>query len=154
MTPEMLEIARRAAPETAQNLGYANAEFHLAQIEKLPLAADSADFVISNCVINLSEDKPRVFAEIFRVLKPGGAFVISDVFAASPVPRYIQNDAALIARCIGGASELGAFADIVTGAGFCGLRVMSSGGYTRLDGLDFVSATVTAAKPAAAAHKR
>jgi ubiquinone/menaquinone biosynthesis C-methylase UbiE len=148
MTPEMLEIANRAAPEVAQNLGYENTEFHLAQIEDLPLSDGSVDTVISNCVVNLSGDKPRVFSEVFRVLKPGGAFVISDVFATMPVPHYIQNDAALISRCIGGASELGSFADIVTGAGFRGLRVMSSGGYTRIDGLDFISATVSAMKPA------
>jgi hypothetical protein len=144
----MLEIANRAAPEVAHNLGCENAEFRLAQIEDLPLADGSVDAVISNCVVNLSGDKPRVFSEIFRVLKPGGAFVISDVFATMPVPHYIQNDAALISRCIGGASEFGEFADIVTDAGFRGLRIMSSGGYTRIDGLDFISATVSAMKPA------
>jgi ubiquinone/menaquinone biosynthesis C-methylase UbiE len=154
MTPKMLELANRAAPEAAQSLGYENAEFRLAQIENLPLADNSVDTVISNCVVNLSDDKPRVFSEIFRVLKPGGAFVISDVFATMPVPHYIQNDAALISRCIGGASELGSFADIVTDAGFRGLRVMSSGGYTRIDGLDFVSATVSAMKPAVTAGDR
>jgi SAM-dependent methyltransferase len=154
MTPEMLEIANRAAPEVALQLGYANTEFRLARIESLPLADASIDVVISNCVVNLSEDKPRVFSEVFRVLKPGGSLVIADVFATAPIPYYIRNDAALISRCIGGAAELSVFADMVVGAGLRGLRLASFGSYTRIDGLDFLSTAVTMLKPAPAFGER
>jgi ubiquinone/menaquinone biosynthesis C-methylase UbiE len=147
MTEEMLSIAERAAPLVADALGYTNTEFHLARIEKLPLADNTADIIISNCVINLSENPGAVFAELFRVLKPGGFFVISDVFASAPVPDHIRNDATLISRCIGGAMEYSEFSRLAADAGFTGLDATDKGQYENIDGYDFLSMTVRGTKP-------
>jgi SAM-dependent methyltransferase len=153
MTAEMLSIAERAAPQIATALGYANTEFYLAQIEKLPLEDNTADIVISNCVVNLSTDKGAVFSELFRVLKPGGVFILSDVYAFAPVPQYIQNDAELIKRCIGGAPEYREYFRLAAGAGFRGLRAVESGQYANVDGYDFLSLTVQGVKPQSEAGK-
>jgi SAM-dependent methyltransferase len=147
MTPEMLAIAKNAAPQVADNLGYANTEFHLAQIENMPLADHTADIIISNCVVNLAQAKSDVFAELFRVLKPGGMFVISDVFTFAPIPYYIQNDATLISQCIGGAMEYEEFFQLATQAGFGGVHALGGGRYMSVDGYDFVSLTVSGTKP-------
>ncbi|MDR3225698.1 MAG: methyltransferase domain-containing protein [Clostridiales Family XIII bacterium] len=148
MTAEMLKIAEAAAPQVAAALGFRNTEFHLAQIEQLPLADSTVDMITSNCVVNLSVDKAAVFAELFRALKPGGNFIISDVFATSPIPNYIRNDSALISRCIGGAMAYKEFFRLAFDAGFRDLRTRRGGRYTNIDGYDFLSLTVEGAKPA------
>ncbi|MDR2421073.1 MAG: methyltransferase domain-containing protein [Oscillospiraceae bacterium] len=137
-TPEALSIARRNA--------FPNMEFEEADFRELPLADCSADVIISNCAINLAEDKTAVFAEIYRVLKPGGRFVISDITAFQPVPLYIRHDREMLKRCIGGALEFAEFAALARRAGLLGFGAVSVRGYARIDGLDFVSVT-------AAAHK-
>jgi SAM-dependent methyltransferase len=146
MTPEMLELANRAAPEVGRSLGFVNTSFYNAPIEALPVANSDVNVVISNCVINLSQDKRMVFAEIFRVLKLGGVFIISDVFAGAPVPESIRNDARLISRCIGGALEFNEFAEIVAAAGFSELRTLHTDEVIRVEGIDFLSMTVSASK--------
>ena len=88
MTPEMLSLARRTAKENR----YRNVEFRLGEIENLPAADNLADVVISNCVINLSQNKPRVYREILRVLKPGGAIGISDIVIMKELPKEIKQD--------------------------------------------------------------
>lgn len=103
MTHEMLAKARANARKT----GFANVEFRLGEIENLPVADSSVDVVISNCVINLSPDKGRVFAEVFRVLKPGGRVAVSDVVRTGDLPADIAADPALRCGCVSGAASVG-----------------------------------------------
>jgi ubiquinone/menaquinone biosynthesis C-methylase UbiE len=114
MTPEMLALARR----NAAKLGLGNVEFRQGQIEELPLDDASVDLVISNCVINLSPDKPKVFREAFRVLKPGGRLVVSDIVLERPLPPKLKADQGLYAACISGALLRGEYLQAVRAAGF------------------------------------
>jgi SAM-dependent methyltransferase len=99
MTPAMIEKAR----ENAEKAKAENVEFRLGEIENLPVADSSVDLIISNCVINLSVDKPRVFREAFRVLKPGGKLMISDIVLLSELPQSVMDSAAAYAGCVAGA---------------------------------------------------
>jgi arsenite methyltransferase len=119
MTPDMIGKART----NADNGGYANVEFRLGEIEALPVSDASADVVISNCVINLSPDKARVFREAFRVLKPGGRLAISDVVARAPLPEEMRQDLHLHSCCIGGASPVGEIEAALKAAGFTRIRI-------------------------------
>lgn len=102
MTPEMVSKAR----ENARKGGYANVEFRLGEIENLPVQDNSIDVVISNCVINLSPEKQKVFNDVFRVLKKGGRIAVSDVVATVELPEKIKNDMALYTGCVSGASTI------------------------------------------------
>ena len=114
MTPDMLSKARRNALKGR----YTNVEFRLGEIENLPIADATADVVISNCVINLSPNKARVFQEAWRILKPGGRLAISDVVATAELPEAMRNDAALIAGCMGNASLIDDLRAMIVAAGF------------------------------------
>lgn len=114
MTPEMIRLARKNAAQS----GYTNIEFRLGEIEHLPVANDSVDVIISNCVINLALDKGQVFREAFRVLKKGGRLAISDVAATAPLPAEIKQDLASVAGCIGGAEYIGNLRRMLQEAGF------------------------------------
>jgi len=114
MTPDMLSKARNNAAKGA----YTNVEFRLGEIENLPVADNTVDVIISNCVINLSPDKAQVFREAFRVLKPGGRLAISDVVAAIELPEPLKNDPSLIAGCIGNASLIDDLQADIEAAGF------------------------------------
>ncbi|MGR9013933.1 MAG: methyltransferase domain-containing protein [Gammaproteobacteria bacterium] len=106
MTPEQLEVATRHRDWHAEHFGYANVEFLHGHIENLATAGiedSSIDVVVSNCVINLSPDKPKVLSEIFRVLKPGGELYFSDVFADRRIPVELHQDPVLLGECLGGA---------------------------------------------------
>lgn len=120
MTPEMIHRAR----ENARNGNYPQVEFRLGKIENLPVSDSSVDVIISNCVINLSPDKPRVLQEASRVLKPGGRLAISDILACVPLPAEVRNDAALVSSCIGGAVTIEEFAAHLREAGFGDIRIL------------------------------
>jgi SAM-dependent methyltransferase len=119
MTPAMLSKARA----NAEKGGYGNVEFRLGEIEHLPVADGSVDVILSNCVINLSPDKPRVFAECFRVLKPGGRLAISDVVAFAEIPAHIQEDMALLTGCMAGASPISEVDAMLRSIGFEDVRI-------------------------------
>ena len=114
MTPEMLEKAR----ENAQKGDYANIEFRLGEIENLPVADNSVDVIISNCVINLSPDKKRVFSEALRVLKPCGRLMVSDIVLLKELPDFIRDSIAAYVGCVAGAMMKGDYLAAIRGAGF------------------------------------
>lgn len=119
MTPDMLSKARNNAVKGH----YDNVEFRLGEIEHLPVENEMADVIISNCVINLSPDKPQVFREAFRILKPGGRLAISDVVATVELPEAMRNDPALIAGCMGNASLIETLEAMIKEAGFTDVRI-------------------------------
>ncbi len=119
MTPQMISKARTNAAKG----GYANVEFRLGEIEHLPVADNSVDVIISNCVINLSPDKPQVFREAFRVLKPGGRLAVSDVVTSAELPEQIKTDMALHSACVAGASVIGELEAMMRAAGFADIVI-------------------------------
>jgi SAM-dependent methyltransferase len=119
MTPDMLSKARNNAIKGC----YDNVEFRLGEIEHLPIADNTADVIISNCVINLSPDKAQVFQDAFRVLKPGGRLAISDVVASVELPEEMRNDPQLVAGCMGNASLIEDLEAIMADAGFAHIRI-------------------------------
>jgi len=127
MTPEMLERARQNAARGNDGQGYPNVEFHQATIDKLPLAAGSVDCVISNCVINLAPDKPAVFREIARVLKPGGRLAVSDIALKKPLPAEIGQDLLAYVGCIAGAIPIEQYRSQLAEAGFAAVEVIDTG---------------------------
>lgn len=127
MTPEMIELARRNAAKANEGAGYANVEFHLATIDKLPLPDNSVDCVISNCVINLAPDKPAVFREMARVLKPGGRLAVSDIALKKPLPPEVSSDIMAYVGCIAGAIMIEDYQQGLADAGFANVQVIDSG---------------------------
>ena len=120
MTPDMVSKARM----NAQKIGTNTVEFRLGEIEHLPVADNSADIIMSNCVINLSPDKQKVYGDAFRVLKPGGRLAISDVVATAPLPDEIQRDLALLSACVGGAATIDDTVKMLAEAGFQDIEVI------------------------------
>ncbi|MCP4696206.1 MAG: arsenite methyltransferase [Gammaproteobacteria bacterium] len=119
MTPEMVSKARKNAEQS----DYDNVEFRLGEIEHLPVENAAIDVIISNCVINLSPDKPQVFRETFRVLKPGGRLAVSDVVASAELPEHIKRDMALYSGCMAGASCISELEEILKAAGFINISI-------------------------------
>jgi SAM-dependent methyltransferase len=155
MTPEMISKARK----NAGKMGIKNVEFRLGEIEHLPVGDNSADLIMSNCVINLSPDKLQVYREAYRILKPGGRLSISDVLATAALPAKIRNDLALVAACVGGAATFDDTKKMLTEAGFQNIKITAhdkSRDLTRAwdpdksdNALDYVvSAYIEAVKPA------
>lgn len=123
MTEEMINLARRNAAKA----GVENAEFHVATIDKLPLPDASVDCVISNCVINLASDKPAVFREVARVLKPGGRLAVSDIALKRPLPPEVGNNLMAYVGCIAGAIPIEDYWAGLIDAGFGAVQVSDSG---------------------------
>ena len=119
MTPEMLQRAR----DNARQAETPNVEFRLGEIEHLPVADSSIDVIISNCVINLSPDKPAVFREALRVLKRGGRLIVADIVANAPLPDAVRADVALHVGCIAGAATIDETKSMLVEAGFEGVSI-------------------------------
>jgi arsenite methyltransferase len=120
MTPEMIERAR----ENAEEGKYRNVEFRLGEIENLPVADISVDVIISNCVINLAPDKRRVFAEAFRVLRPGGRLMVSDIVLLKGLPDVVKKNVEAYVGCISGAVMKDEYIGAIKAAGFRGVKIL------------------------------
>jgi len=125
MTPEMIEKAR----ENARKDNYENVEFRLGEIENIPAADNSVDVVISNCVINLSPAKGRVFRDAFRVLKPGGRLMVSDVVLLQELPDFIKNSIEAYVGCVSGAILKDEYIKKVREAGFQEVKIIDEAGF-------------------------
>jgi SAM-dependent methyltransferase len=138
MTPDMIERARRAAEKGVNGKPISNVEFHLAPIDHLPLADNSVDVIVSNCVINLAPDKRKVFNEMFRVLKPGGRVAVSDIALKKPLPQEIARDVMAYVGCIAGAIAMEEYKAGLAAAGFSGVTVVDSksdlNAYSKVEG--------------------
>jgi SAM-dependent methyltransferase len=154
MTPEMVERAR----ENAAGSEFGNVEFRLGEIEHLPVSDGSVDVVISNCVVNLSPDKPQVFREAYRVLRPGGRLAVSDVVLAAEIPVKLRADPESVASCVAGASTVEVLETMLDEAGFEGVDIEPKDDSDRFirewdderDLSEFVvSASITGRKPPA-----
>lgn len=152
MTPAMVTKAR----QNAERAAFSNVEFRLGEIEHLPVADATVDVIISNCVINLSPDKPQVFREAWRVLKPGGRLAIADVVATAPLPEQVKNDPEQYAGCVAGAALVNDLRALLRTAGFTAIAISEKNESRKLikdwtdgaDAADFVvSATIEAVKP-------
>ena len=146
MTGEMLDIAQRSNLQVSRHLGYSNITFLKGYLEQIPLADCTVDVVISNCVINLSKNKRKVFAEIFRVLRPGGRLVISDVVTETEPPPHIRADHQLIGECLGGAMVESYLFSMLRDMGFEGATVLKRFPYREVCGHQFYSLTFSAVK--------
>lgn len=120
-TPAMIQKARA----NAQTLGYANVEFRQGDIENIPVTANVADVIVSNCVLNLVPDKDKVFKEIFRVLKQGGHFSISDVVLAGHLPEALKKDAEMYAGCVSGAIQKNVYLELIKTNGFSNITIQN-----------------------------
>ncbi len=154
MADAMLDIAVRAREQVSGKLGYENVEFRKAFLEDTSLEKDSVDVVISNCVINLSPDKRRTFAEIFRVLKPGGRLVISDIAYDDDIPLDVKYNQRLRGECIGGAFKQGELFGLLSDVGFEDARILRRFLYRVVAGHNFYSVTYRARKAPAAKGER
>jgi arsenite methyltransferase len=161
MTPEMIDKARR----NNEKLGYANVEFRAGDIESLPLDDAAADVVVSNCVLNLVPDKKKAFAEIRRVLRPGGHFCISDIVLKGELPEKLRGVAEMYAGCVSGALQEDEYLGIIRETGFADINIRESRqitlpddvlrgylddaeiGVIRRSGFRVLSITVTAGRP-------
>ena len=142
MTDQMLAVARECQPRVAAALGYDNVHFRKGILEQIPLDTGSADIVTSNCVINLSPDKPAVFREIWRVLKDGGRAVVADIVADRDVPPALRADGQLWGECISGALAEDAFLAALERAGFYGVSILKKTLWREVEGTRFHSVTV------------
>ena len=142
MTDQMLAVARECQPKVAHALGYDAVEFRRGYLEQIPLDDATADVVTSNCVINLSADKPRVLREIWRVLNDHGRTVIADIVSDREVPPKMRADGQLWGECISGALTEEAFLSALERAGFYGVSILKKSAWREVEGCQFFSVTV------------
>jgi ubiquinone/menaquinone biosynthesis C-methylase UbiE len=147
MTDEMLEKARESSGKVGEVLGYDIVEFRTGNIMEMPVESDSVDLVISNCVINLTEDKDKVLEEIYRILKPGGRFIISDIVSDKPVPGYLKRDKELWNACLSGALTDRKFTEVAENAGFSNVTMTNNYLYKKVEFIEFYSITLKGSKP-------
>jgi SAM-dependent methyltransferase len=147
------------ARANAEKMQAKNVEFRLGEIEHLPVADNSTDIIMSNCVINLSPDKQKVYSDTFRILKPGGRLAISDIVAIAPLPEEIQQNLELVSACVGGAATIDDTKDMLEKAGFVNIKITPkdesrklisewTSGDSKKAGDFVVSAYIEATKPA------
>jgi arsenite methyltransferase len=136
-TPEMIYRARKTANEN----GYENVEFRLGEIEHMPLERNTADVVISNCVINLSPDKEQVFRDAFRVLKPGGKLAVSDIVLLKDLPDFVKSDLGTWSKCVSGAIKEDEYIGAMKKAGFEKIKVEERVVYTHDQLMDYAKGT-------------
>lgn len=122
MTGDMISLARRNAAKG----GYENVRFHLAEIEAMPIPSNSVDCVISNCVLNLCEDKDAALAEVFRILKPGGRLAVSDIALKQTLPEHVASELAAWTGCIGGALTIDDNRQKLQAAGFTEIEIVDA----------------------------
>ena len=134
----MLDKARK----NAKKFGVKNVEFRQSNIEVLPLETDSVDVLISNCTINHAKDKKAVWSEIFRVLKTGGRFVVSDIYSSAPVPEEFANDPEAIAECWAGATEKEVYMETLYDTGFRDIAILEESDYYPKGKIEVASFTV------------
>ena len=150
MTPEMLERATGAA----RRMGFNTVDFRQGFLEDMPVEADTVDVIISNCVINLSPDKPKVFAEMFRTLKPGGRVSVSDIVTTGELPEKVRNDMVAWGSCIAGALQVDEYIQGLEDEGFEKVMVTAKTGEGELlddiPQIGLFSASITAQKPLSA----
>ena len=150
MTPEMLERATGAA----RRMGFNNVDFRQGFLEDMPVEADTVDVIVSNCVINLSPDKPKVFAEMFRTLKPGGRVSVSDIVTTGELPEKVRNDMVAWGSCIAGALQVDEYIQGLEDEGFEKVTVTAKTGEGELlddiPQIGLFSASITAQKPLSA----
>jgi len=142
MTDQMLEVARANRPKVAHALGYDVVTFRKGYLEDIPVDHKTADVVTSNCVINLSPDKPKVFAELWRILKDHGRAVIADIVSDREVPPRLKVNEQLWGECIVGALTEDQFVSMLEQAGFYGLSVLKKSFWKTIEGFNFYSVTV------------
>ncbi len=146
MTDAMLDKARNFKTAVAKNLGYDVVDFRKGKIEKIPVDDNSADLVISNCVINLSPDKQQVFNEMYRALKDGGRIVISDIVSDRPVLKEDQEDGQKWAECYTGSLSASEFLQLIQETGFIGISQISESAWEEVNGYHFTSLTISGYK--------
>lgn len=146
MTDQMLIRANASRESVAKKLGFDNVLFIKGFLEEIPLTNECIDVVTSNCVINLSDQKEKVFREIFRILRKGGRFVISDIFSERDVPLFMKQNTKLWSECISGAITEVEFVNKIKAMGFYGLEVINRYPYKKVEGFQFYSITIKAYK--------
>lgn len=142
MTEELVEKAN----QISEKHGYKNVDFRMGEIENLPIEDSSVNVIISNCVINLSPDKLKTFKEAYRVLKPGGRILISDLVTEGELPEEVRRDFDAWAECIAGAMEKKAYIEIINKAGFRDVRIISQNTYHEPNLAEFLIGKITSVK--------